>query len=89
MKQPAVIPIPSAAGISMAAPEEFPMSIRVEVDRSRCEGYGFCEQAAPELLRLDDQGELVIVQAEAPNDLAGKAQAAARLCPVAALRIVQ
>lgn len=45
------------------------MSIRVEVERGRCEGYGFCEQSAPEVLRLDDEGELEILQEELPDDL--------------------
>ncbi|MET8331279.1 ferredoxin [Streptomyces sp. NPDC005181] len=65
------------------------MSIRVEVERSRCEGYGFCEQSAPEVFRLDDEGELVILQDELPNDMGTRAEAAVRLCPVAALRLTR
>jgi ferredoxin len=63
------------------------MTRRIEVDRGRCEGYGFCEQSAPEFFRLDDEGELVIEQAEVADHLEAKAEAAARVCPVAALRI--
>ncbi|MET7996387.1 ferredoxin [Amycolatopsis sp. NPDC005232] len=63
------------------------MGIRVEVERDRCEGYGFCEQSAPEVFRLDDEGELEILQAELPDDQCDRAEAAVRLCPVAALRL--
>lgn len=59
----------------------------VHVDREKCEGFGFCEQAAPDVFHLDDDGVLSIEQ----SALAGSAQtvtAALRVCPVAALRIV-
>lgn len=62
--------------------------MRVEVDRARCEGHGVCEELAPELYQLDDDGELVILLDPVPAELARKAEAGARLCPVAALRIV-
>jgi ferredoxin len=62
--------------------------MRIEVDRERCDGFGFCEQAVPELIRLDDEGEPEILADAVPAELAGKAEAAARACPVAALRVV-
>ena len=34
-------------------------SMRIELDRPRCEGHGLCEEAAPALMHLDDDGELV------------------------------
>lgn len=30
----------------------------IVVDFERCEGHGLCEQTAPEVFRLDDEGEL-------------------------------
>jgi ferredoxin len=60
--------------------------MRVEVDRSRCEGHGMCEEAAPEIFQLDEDGELRILQPQVPPELERKALAAVRLCPVAALR---
>lgn len=65
------------------------MGIRVEVERDRCEGYGFCEQSAPEVFRLDDEGELEILQHELPDERGPEAEAAVRLCPVAALRLTR
>ena len=63
--------------------------MRIELDRPRCEGHGLCEEAAPALMHLDDDGELVIdtpgVNAE--QDVAA-ARAAVRICPVAALKLV-
>lgn len=61
--------------------------MKITVDRNRCEGYGFCEEKAPALLRLDDDGELEFVADEIGEDQADRAQAAVRSCPVAALRL--
>jgi ferredoxin len=62
--------------------------MRIEVDRDRCDGFGFCAEAAPELIRVDDEGEPEILGDAVPAALASKAEAAARACPVAALRVV-
>jgi ferredoxin len=63
--------------------------MRIELDRPRCEGHGLCEEAAPELMHLDDEGELVIDRQEVGDEgpEAAAARAAARVCPVAALRL--
>ena len=34
--------------------------MRIVLDRPRCEGHGLCEEAAPQLMHLDDEGELVL-----------------------------
>jgi ferredoxin len=57
----------------------------VHVDRDKCEGFGFCEQAAPEVFRLDDDGVLSVDQSAAAGSAPAVA-AALRVCPVAALR---
>ncbi|GAA5156503.1 MULTISPECIES: ferredoxin [Amycolatopsis] len=62
-------------------------SARLTVDRSRCEGYGMCEQAAPGLVHLDENDELVIDVAEVAPGQKPLAEAAVHACPVAALRI--
>jgi ferredoxin len=63
------------------------MTMRIEIDRPRCEGHGLCEEAAPDLLHLDDDGEVVIDVAEVDEDALERARAAVRICPVAALRL--
>lgn len=65
------------------------LTMQITVDRDKCDGFGFCEQAAPQLLRLDDEGEVEVLVDEFDNDHLGAAEAAVRSCPVAALRIVQ
>jgi ferredoxin len=61
--------------------------VKILVDRPRCEGHGLCEEAAPELMHLDDDGELVLDHDEVAGDLLAAANAAVRVCPVAALRL--
>ena len=61
--------------------------MRIELDRPRCEGHGLCEEAAPELMHLDDEGELVIDFPEVDGAAVDAAKAAVRICPVAALRL--
>lgn len=62
--------------------------MKFELDRPRCEGHGLCEEAAPDLLHLDDEGEVVIDVAEFGDEALERARAAVRICPVAALRVV-
>mgnify|MGYP001319101017 CR=1 FL=1 len=62
--------------------------MRFELDRPRCEGHGLCEEEAPDLLHLDDAGDLVIDVVEIDDDALERARAAVRVCPVAALRLV-
>ncbi|MGW0432124.1 ferredoxin [Micromonospora sp. NPDC003197] len=61
--------------------------MRIVLDRPRCEGHGLCEEAAPDLLHLDDDGELVLDREEIGDADAARANAAVRVCPVAALRL--
>lgn len=62
--------------------------MRIDLDRPRCEGHGLCEEAAPDLMHLDDDGDLVIDVGELGDDALERARAAVRVCPVAALRLV-
>ncbi|MCX6501784.1 MAG: ferredoxin [Microbacterium sp.] len=62
--------------------------MKIQLDRPRCEGHGLCEEAAPQLMHLDDDGELIIDVADVDDADAAAAQAAVRVCPVAALRLV-
>ncbi|MFD5122219.1 ferredoxin [Streptomyces sp. NPDC058385] len=61
--------------------------MRIVLDRARCEGHGLCEEAAPQLMHLDDDGELTLDREEIEGADAALAHAAARVCPVAALRV--
>ncbi|MEE2055917.1 ferredoxin [Rhodococcus artemisiae] len=63
--------------------------MKITLDRPRCEGHGLCEEAAPQLMHLDDDGELVVdvVEFAADDPHATAAGAAVRVCPVAALAL--
>ena len=56
----------------------------IQVDRGKCEGFGFCEEAAPDVFELDDEGYVVLKDpsaVEARRDVVS----AIRACPVGAL----
>jgi len=59
------------------------------VDRARCEGHGMCEQAAPELLHLNDDAEPVIDVEDIPAGCKPDAEAAVEACPVRALTVTR
>ncbi|WP_433361291.1 ferredoxin [Actinoplanes sp. CA-142083] len=61
--------------------------MRIVLDRPRCEGHGLCEEAAPQLMHLDDDGELVLDREQVGDTDLTAANAAVRVCPVAALRL--
>jgi ferredoxin len=63
--------------------------VRINIDYKRCEGYGMCEKAAPELFELDESGALIahFEGREIPVDLEAAGRDAVRLCPVAALTV--
>jgi ferredoxin len=65
--------------------------MKVALDRKRCEGHGMCESAAPELFTLDEAGELIAhYDGQAiPARLEEAARDAVRVCPVAALTILE
>ncbi len=61
---------------------------RVEVDRERCASTGGCEAVAPEVFEIGDDGALVILQPEPPEELMADVRQAVAACPTRALRLV-
>ncbi|MFI7015951.1 ferredoxin [Streptomyces sp. NPDC050164] len=61
--------------------------MRITVDRSRCEGHGLCEGAAPALLQADEGYAELLFEGEVPADQQAAAIRAVRVCPIAALRV--
>ena len=57
----------------------------VEIDHSKCEGFGFCEEAAPSVFSLDAEGYVQLLDPQASADEPAVASAI-RVCPVGALR---
>jgi ferredoxin len=61
--------------------------MNIIADRARCEGHGLCEGIAPEIYELDEDAIVVLRHESVPPELERKAEAGARVCPVAALRV--
>lgn len=61
----------------------------VKADRSRCQGYGNCTLAAPQIFGVDDQGLVTVLRENVSADDVTDAQAAIRSCPVAAISLVE
>ena len=61
--------------------------MKIHADRERCEGHGLCADVAPEVYELDDDAVVLVRQEIVPAELERKAEAGARVCPVAALRV--
>ncbi|MFD7011249.1 ferredoxin [Rhodococcus jostii] len=62
--------------------------MRVEVDRSRCEGHAMCESVAPTFFSVDDDGALIVLQDDVAEDDKEAVQTATVVCPVAALKLI-
>ena len=63
--------------------------MRISADLARCEGHGLCEDVAPEVFELDDEAMVTILHDEVPQELERRAEAGARVCPVAALKVLR
>ncbi len=63
--------------------------MRIEAEIGRCEGHGMCAHVAPEVYALDDEGEVVLLHPDVPPELAAKAEAGARACPIAVLKVIR
>jgi ferredoxin len=65
--------------------------VKIAVDYERCEGHGLCEDQAPDVFELDDEGDLIyrFEGQDVSGELAVSAARGAAACPVAALRVVQ
>lgn len=61
--------------------------MRIEVDRSRCEGLGMCEAMAHEFFEVGDDGFVVVLDEAPPEDQRGFVRAAIDACPVSALSL--
>lgn len=62
--------------------------MKLVLDQTACQGYGLCQQAAPDLVDLDDWGYAGLLgEGDVPGDRRGPAEEAAAACPVAALKV--
>ncbi|MFJ8631952.1 ferredoxin [Streptomyces sp. NPDC093568] len=63
--------------------------MKLLLDSTRCQGYGLCQEPAPELIELDDWGYAGLSATEVPPRGEDAAEAAVAACPNSALRLVK
>lgn len=61
----------------------------IVIDLAACEGHGLCQQVAPQVYELDEDGYVRLLVTEVTPELESAAAAGARTCPVAALKVRQ
>jgi ferredoxin len=66
------------------------ITMKVQVDSSKCQGHNRCMIIAPELFEVDDYGYATPQNVgDVPLDLAEKARAAAVNCPELAIQVTE
>ena len=66
-----------------------PEAMRIVHDKELCANHGQCVGAAPELFKFADDGSLLVIDPNPPEELREAAQDAVDICPVQALSIVE
>jgi ferredoxin len=61
--------------------------VKLGIDRNVCDGHGMCAQSAPDFVRLDDDGEPVVIQEQVPAEVPPAVDLALRACPVSAVHL--
>jgi ferredoxin len=60
--------------------------MKITADRDVCIGAGMCVMSAPEVFDQDDDGVVVVLEADVPAEHAAAAARAVASCPSGALR---
>lgn len=60
--------------------------MKLQLDSTRCQGYGLCQEQAADVLELDEWGYAAVVGDVTDADAA---RAAVEACPVQALRLLR
>jgi ferredoxin len=61
--------------------------MKIIIDWDLCQGHGNCTGEAPEVFRLNDEGNLELLMEEAPLSMARELDLAVRYCPTSAIRL--
>lgn len=62
------------------------MTVRITVDREKCQGYGQCVFEAEDLFTLDDDN-ISVPSADVSEDRRADAERAADVCPMQAITV--
>jgi len=60
----------------------------VKADLGACQGYANCVVGASDYFDIDDDGLVVLLRVDVPEDDRKRVEEAARSCPVSALMVV-
>lgn len=60
----------------------------VEVDLDKCTGHGICESIAEDVFEVQDDGSVLILDADRPESDRERMRQAVTQCPAAALRLL-
>ncbi|AKJ15527.1 hypothetical protein ABB07_37345 [Streptomyces incarnatus] len=63
--------------------------MKLLLDSTRCQGYGLCQEPAPELIDIDDWGYAQVRVHDVPPGSEDAAEAAVAACPNSALKLVK
>lgn len=61
--------------------------MKIIIDWDLCQGHGNCTGEAPEVFRLNEEGNLELLMEEAPLSMAKELDLAVRYCPTGAIRL--
>ena len=61
--------------------------IEITLDLARCQGYGNCVSAAPDVFDINDEGQVYLLVDDLADDRVEELRAAAVVCPVAAISV--
>lgn len=61
--------------------------MNIDINRAACEGHGLCEQTAPAVYELDEEGYVRLKIDPITPEYNAAAESGARVCPVAALSV--
>ncbi|MCP3753549.1 ferredoxin [Streptomyces sp. NPDC056773] len=61
--------------------------MKLLLDSTRCQGYGLCQEHAPDLVELDEWGYAKVIAVAVPTGAEEAARACAASCPNSALRV--
>lgn len=63
--------------------------MKVAIDRRRCLSSGYCVMEAPAVFTRDEEGLVVLLDANPPADLHAAVKAAERACPAAVITVTE
>jgi ferredoxin len=65
------------------------VTVRILVEKGRCQGHAQCAALAPDLFVLDDLGYLALADVEVAEEKDAAARRGARACPERAITILE